>query len=240
MKRDTIYAAGTGPQPFRFDASVAEVFDDMIRRSVPGYGLVLQQLGSLAKRLLTQDQIAYDLGTSLGAGALIMAECADAGYTGSIIGVDNSEAMLNTAQAAIQTSDYDKHVQLVAADIRTLALEPTVLIALNYVLQFIAPDERDEVIQRIADALEPDGVLLLSEKILIDGEAGIQIGELHAQFKRDAGYSDMEIAAKRNAIEDVLIAEPLQAHVDRLQRCGFRLITPWLQAYNFVSILAVR
>ena len=62
--------------------------------------------------------------------------------------------------------------------------------------------------------------------------------QLHEDFKRQAGYTDMEIAAKREAIDNVLVPDTLDMHIDRLHSCGFRIVTPWLQTYNFVSILA--
>ena len=58
---------------FTFDESVAEVFPDMIQRSVPGYSNIITAIGMLAQRFVTPNSQVYDLGCSRGAGDLIYA-----------------------------------------------------------------------------------------------------------------------------------------------------------------------
>jgi tRNA (cmo5U34)-methyltransferase len=47
---------------FAFDETVAEVFTDMIRRSVPGYETVVPMTGLIAARALADGDTAFDLG----------------------------------------------------------------------------------------------------------------------------------------------------------------------------------
>ena len=76
--RDTVYASPRdNVDAFRFDAQVADVFQDMIERSVPGYGLVLQLLGVVAEKYSRPDTNIYDLGCSLGASTLQLRRHAD-------------------------------------------------------------------------------------------------------------------------------------------------------------------
>ena len=54
------------------------------------------------------------------------------------------------------------------------------------------------------------------------------------------GYSDLEIAQKRTALENTLITETIDTHQQRLSKAGFRNVSLWFQCFNFVSILAVK
>ena len=82
--------------------------------------------------------------------------------------------------------------------------------------------------------------IILSEKIAFsDSEQSIQ-DTLHHDFKRANGYSDLEIAQKRSAIENVLIPETEDVHRDRLKAAGFSQVIRWYQCFNFVSYLAVK
>ena len=122
-----------------------------------------------------------------------------------------------------------------------MQVENASLVVLNLTLQFLPPAERSAIIGSIAQGTLPGGALLLSEKICFD-DPGQQtlMTELHHDFKRAHGYSDLEIAQKRSAIENRLIPETLETHVQRLREAGYSTVTPWFQCFNFASILAVR
>ena len=73
--KDDVYSRPMSSiEAFRFDQSVTDVFQDMIERSVPGYGLVLQLIGVLAEKYGQQATRAYDLGCSLGASTLQLSQ----------------------------------------------------------------------------------------------------------------------------------------------------------------------
>ena len=83
--------------------------------------------------------------------------------------------------------------------------------------------------------------LILSEKICFKNtDQQDLMTNLHHDFKRAHGYSDLEIAQKRTSIENRLIPETLETHIARLQKAGFRTAAPWFQCFNFASILAIR
>ena len=62
----------------------------------------------------------------------------------------------------------------------------------------------------------------------------------HHDFKRVQGYSDLEIARKRQALENVLVPETRRAHHRRLETAGFKEVHDWFQCFNFTCIAAVR
>lgn len=94
MQRDTLFSAPIEKLgDFTFDESVAEVFPDMIQRSVPGYSNIITAIGMLAERFVTDNSNVYDLGCSRGAGILSIRRNVNAKNV-QIIGVDNSQPMV--------------------------------------------------------------------------------------------------------------------------------------------------
>jgi tRNA (cmo5U34)-methyltransferase len=63
--------------------------------------------------------------------------------------------------------------------------------------------------------------------------------KLHHDFKRAQGYSDLEIANKRQALENVLVPETRDTHKARLLEAGFSHADVWFQCFNFASLVAV-
>ena len=243
--RDNIYQQ---QQPelagFRFDDAVARVFPDMIKRSVPGYAESVAMSGIIASRYAQPGTNLYDLGCSLGAVTLALRHGVKPPGC-KVIGVDNSESMLERARHYIALDDQTLAgdavpVELVYGDICDLSMENASVSALNYVLQFVELDRRLSLLSNIARATRPGGVLILSEKLQFDAdEQGVQ-DSLHVDFKRANGYSDLEIARKRTAIENVLIPESEACHRQRLLDAGFSSVVRWYQCFNFVSLLAIK
>ncbi|MBN7795714.1 carboxy-S-adenosyl-L-methionine synthase CmoA [Parahaliea mediterranea] len=239
--RDDIYAEPLGsPGLFRFDDKVAQVFPDMIKRSVPGYTTIVAMTGLLAGRYATAGSRLYDLGCSLGASTLAMRQhlhfddCL-------IVGVDNSEAMLSRCRSVIDTDSHDTPVSLVCADLQDVAIENASVVVLNFTLQFVPVEQRDAIINRIYNGLKPGGIMVLSEKVTFEDPHLDALNiDLHHQFKRANGYSDLEIAQKRSALENVLLPETLAQHKARIAAAGFGSCDVWFQCFNFASLVALK
>lgn len=237
--RDDIYTRGGGePGSFAFDERVVQVFADMIGRSVPGYGLVVPMLGQLARRYARPGTVIHDLGCSLGAATLAIRERMDTEGV-RIIATDNSPAMVARFRETLASLPGGVPVQVVCGDVRDTAFEDCSVVVLNFTLQFVPPEQRDALLQRIFQGLVPGGVLLLSEKLRFEdnGEQQRQTG-WHEDFKRLQGYSELEIARKRSALERVLEPETFAAHETRLLEAGFTRVTRWFQCFAFCSLLA--
>lgn len=241
LSRDTIFRdRPTEGKPFRFDAAVAAVFPDMLKRSIPGYARTLDIVGRLAAQHVTAGSRVYDLGCSLGAAALAVSQAVSA-VDCEIIGVDTSAPMLEKATQIAAAEAPDANLTFINADVAEVAISNASLVILNYTLQFVVPEKRDALLKTIHGGLAPGGVLLLSEKIAFPaGRASETIIALHEDFKRDQGYSEMEIAGKRQAIENVLIPDTAEKLEERLLAVGFRDTGQWLQHYNFCSYVAFR
>lgn len=240
-QRDSIYAnALSHVSEFAFDAQVANVFPDMINRSVPGYATMIDVIGRMANRFAQANTRIYDLGCSLGAASLsIRQHCSVPDV--SIVAIDNSPAMVERCQSHIHAYRGTIPVTVECADIVDYPLAPCSMIVLNFTLQFIAPDQRARLVQRCYDALLPGGLLLLSEKVTHSNPlAETTLVELHHEFKRNNGYSDLEISQKRVALEKVMRIDTEQQHNARLTAAGFSTVQTWYRCFNFVSLFAIK
>lgn len=239
--RDTLYAA---PDPdlglFTFDDRVASVFPDMIRRSVPGYATIVAMTGLLAGRYAAPGSTLYDLGCSLGASTLAMRENVKHADC-RVVGVDNSPAMLERCRALIDTDASELPVDLVCANLQDVAIQDASVVVLNFTLQFVPREARDRVINAIYAGLRPGGIMVLSEKVTFEDPHLDALNiDLHHQFKLANGYSELEVAQKRTALENVLLPETLAAHKARIAGAGFASCDVWFQCFNFASLIALK
>jgi tRNA (cmo5U34)-methyltransferase len=225
---------------FEFDQQVVEVFPDMIKRSVPGYTTTISMIGDLSRRYAKSGSRCYDLGCSLGAATLAMRHNIQAADC-TIVGVDNSDAMLKRCQQVLDADSGEVSVELIKSDLQDLDIQACSVVVMNFTLQFIPRQQRLALIQKIYANLLPGGVLIISEKVQFEQQAHQELMvELHHNFKRSNGYSDLEIAQKRSAIEHVLLPETLQQHIQRLHSAGFSSADVWFQCFNFASLIAIK
>jgi tRNA (cmo5U34)-methyltransferase len=240
MARDEIYRELPGDRNFRFDAQVAEVFDDMLDRSIPGYQQVMAMTGTILARYLAPGDLVYDLGCSTGTTLTELAGRLDLPGL-RFRGLDNSPAMMAKARLKVEKAGLAGRIEFQEADITAAGLEPSGGILMHYTLQFVAPDRRQAFLCRLRQALRPGGVLILSEKtISTDPELDRSFLEFYLDFKRANGYSETEIARKRQALEKVLIPFSLADNLEMLKRAGFATAEPFHQWFNFASIVAVK
>ncbi len=227
-------------EQFQFDENVAGVFSDMVKRSVPGYPIMLDTLGVISESRIQANSLIYDLGCSLGASTLAIAQNIQAPNC-HIIAVDNAPAMLQKCRSVLMQAELKAKVSVEEKDILDLEFQPCQFICMNLTLQFIPEEKKDPLINALGFALEKGGALFLSEKISSDDLHTQQtLIDLHHQFKKHQGYSELEIAQKRQAIEDYLIPDTFETHRKRLTKAGFRQIIPVFQCFNFISLLAIQ
>jgi tRNA (cmo5U34)-methyltransferase len=239
--RDTIYRNRKTPvSPFEFDAVVAEVFDDMIHRSVPFYIEIIRRQAQLIERCHRPGTRIYDLGCSTGNLASALCRRMPAGAF-EMVAVDSSRPMLDRLNKRLDETGRRDDVTPLCEDIRRVNVERAGVVVVNFTLQFIPPADRDALLQRTYDALVSGGMLLLSEKTMHPNQelSDLQVDFYH-RFKRENGYSELEISQKREALEHVLVPETVAAHHDRLGRCGFSEIDMWLKWFNFSSWICIK
>ena len=225
---------------FTFDAQVVEVFPDMISRSVPGYNTIIDTIGRLSSSLVTDNSTVYDLGCSLGAATLAMRRAIKAKNC-QIIGVDNSAAMVERCKIHVNAFKGQTPVDIIEANILDIEIKNASMVVLNFTLQFLEPEQRQTLINKIANGLNPGGLLLLSEKVTDDNDICQQLlTDLHHDFKRANGYSELEVAQKRSALEKVMLTDSVELHKQRLTEAGFPHNSVWFQCFNFLSFMAIK
>jgi tRNA (cmo5U34)-methyltransferase len=241
FSQDNIYAKPQVPvDKFSFNQQVVDVFPDMINRSVPSYQTMIDGIGRIASILCPQNAVIYDLGCSLGNVSLSIAKHAQS-KNPTIIGIDNSKAMIERCQQHIDAFSFGGCISLLHDDLTNISLNNCNMAVINFTLQFIELSERQAIINNIYHRLSPEGVFVLSEKIKISQDTlNSLLTDLHHDFKRENGYSDLEISQKRSALEDVMKLDTIDTHMHRLRQAGFSNICVWYQHFNFVSIVAVK
>lgn len=243
--KDKLFDSPEKTGPFTFNHEVAAVFPDMIQRSVPGYGFTLDLITDVARLLVQENSCIYDLGCSLGAITLALKSGVIASGINprsvTIHAIDSSEAMLSRAQEHIGAFQASVPIVLHCADILRHEYQNASLIVLAYTLQFIKPEQRLGLLQKIHAGLNPGGGLILVEKIHDEDDRLQDIStELHHEFKRRNGYSELEIAQKRQALENVLRTETEQVHKQRFSDAGFSKSIMLGKHYAFAAWLALK
>ena len=218
----------------------------MIERSVPGYRSIVLQTGMLAGKFSVPGTTCYDLGSSLGATTLSMRNQIERHHRENaakipIVALDNSEAMLTGMRERIQNQDSPVPVNAELADITCYNYSEHSVAVLNFTLQFVPLQDREPIMQSLAENMISGGALILSEKIKFEDTQQQQLmTSMYENFKRSNGYSELEISQKRDALENVLIPETLDDHKSRLLNSGFTSVEVWFQCFNFASLVAIR
>lgn len=239
--RDTLFSAPINKLgDWTFDEQVAEVFPDMIQRSVPGYSNIISMIGMLTERFAQPNSTIYDLGCSLGAATLSMRRHIKVDHC-HIIAVDNSSAMVERCRRHIDSFRAETPVQVIEADIRDIDIKNASMVVLNFTLQFLEPDDRQLLLNKICRGMLPGGVLVLSEKFnFADQQIGELLFDMHHDFKRANGYSELEISQKRSMLENVMRTDTVETHKARLHQAGFIHSELWFQCFNFGSLIAIK
>jgi tRNA (cmo5U34)-methyltransferase len=240
MSSDTLYRSGTVKEDFSFNENVAEVFDDMLDRSVPFYQTVIQTTADMIRRLAAPGCSVFDLGCSTGTTLLALARLLP-DMELHFIGIDNAPAMLDKARRKVEMYSKSSVIEFRNQDITCADLAGADIIICNYTLQFIRPILRPEFVAGLYNSLPAGGMLFVSEKIISHHSClNRKFIDIYHTFKRDQGYSELEIAAKREALENVLIPFSVQENINLLTRGGFSPVETFFQWINFVSFVALK
>jgi tRNA (cmo5U34)-methyltransferase len=225
---------------FKFDRSVAGVFDDMVSRSVPFYGEMQRMIVEMARDFAVPGTNFYDLGCSTGTTFANLDPYLE--HSISFVGIDNADDMLEKCRAKLVAQGVERPLELLCRDLNDgVAIENASLVSLVLTLQFVRPLRRERLMADIYRGLNPQGCLILVEKVLAEESLFNRLFiNYYYDLKRRAGYSDTEIAQKREALENVLIPYKLLENRELLLSTGFRAVDVFFKWYNFCGIVAVK
>jgi tRNA (cmo5U34)-methyltransferase len=244
MSRDEIFnSAETRGSDFEFNEEVAQVFDDMLERSIPFYLEQQQLIQQIAARFYLPGTRVYDLGSSTANTLLGLAP--SLGDEAELVGYDNSEPMLERAREKAAQAGVGKQMHFrfadLNADLSSYDLSNASVVTLCWTLQFVRPLRRDHLIRWIYDGLVDGGVLIATEKTLTnDSDMNRFFIDFYYEYKRRHGYSEEEILRKREALENVLVPYRIDENFDLFRRNGFSTVETFFQWYNFTGMLCVK
>ncbi len=234
MKKDKVFTKEIEKQ-FEFDEEVATVFDDMIDRSVPFYKEVLSLISTLVEYNTKKDDTVCDLGCSTA--STLLEIYAKSSKKLKLIGIDNSNAMIKRAKRKIAAFGAD--IKIKEGDFIVDEMPKAKIILANYTLQFVRPSKREEVLKKIYDALENNGIFIFNEKIIYENKKlNKQMIDIYYDFKKEKGYSEYEIAKKREALENVLIPYSEEENIALAKSVGFKNVNTIFKWANFACFLA--
>ena len=244
MKRDQVFLTSSArASDFVFNAEVAQVFDDMIVRSVPFYIEQQFMIKEIGKKFWIPNTNVYDLGCSTG--TTLINICRETEGPGLFIGYDNSIPMLEQAKHKVKENGLEDRIEVrygdLNGDLSNLAIENASVITMCFTLQFIRPLKRDNLIKKIYSSLVEDGVLVVTEKILTNTTHMNRFFiDFYYDFKRRNGYTENEIMRKRESLENVLVPYRIDENLDLFRRNGFEIVETFFQWYNFAGFLCVK
>ena len=222
---------------FEFDEAVASVFDDMLERSVPFYKVNQALIIEYMLHNLKEGSLVVDLGCSTGSFLMELKQKFKRDLR--LTGVDNSKSMLNRAKN--KSKAYGVELELIEADILTYNLPKSDFFISNYTLQFIRPLKRPVLVNDIYNALNSGGKFIFSEKVIFDDKVlDKQIIDIYYSYKKAQGYSEVEIAKKREALENILIPFTIAENISLAKEAGFKSVDTIFQWGNFVTFVAAK
>lgn len=225
---------------FKFGANVANVFDDMVNRSVPYYGEIQRMMAELAADHAKEGSDVYDLGCSTGTTMIGMDTLVNPKVR--FVGIDDSQEMLDKCKLKLSEIGFSREYELRCADLsQGVKIDNASVVVLCLTLQFVRPIYREQLLKNIYDGLNSGGVLILVEKILAE-ESGFNRDfiKYYYNYKRRNNYSELEISQKREALENVLIPYKLSEDIAILRDRGFINCEVFFKWYNFAGIIAVK
>ena len=219
---------------FEFDEAVASVFDDMLSRSVPFYDEVRKLVISLILAEQKEGKKVLDLGSSTA--KFLLDLHSKMSVPMKLKGLDNSQAMLDRAEQKCQAFGAD--IELELADMLDYNYSDEDVIVANYTLQFIRPMQRLELMKKLFEGLNDEGIFIFSEKVVFEDKVlDKQMIDIYYDYKKEQGYSEYEIAQKREALENVLIPFTIKENIQMCKDAGFRKIETVFQWANFVTFV---
>jgi len=234
MKEDKVFSRKISKK-FEFDEAVASVFDDMLSRSVPFYDEVRKLIIALILSEQEAGKKVLDLGSSTAKFLLSLHSKMEVEL--QLKGLDNSQAMLDRAEQ--KCAAFGADIDLELADMLNYEYKNEDVIVANYTLQFIRPMQRIELIKKLYRGLNGKGVFIFSEKVVFkDKKLDKELIDVYYDYKKEQGYSEYEIAQKREALENVLIPFTIEENIQMCREAGFNSVDTIFQWANFVTFVA--
>ena len=238
--KDKVFKDKKKVADFEFNREVADVFDDMVDRSVPFYKETQKMIVQLSNYFAQKGSNIYDFGSSTGTTLLNLFENLEVEDV-NLVGVDNSDEMIEKAIAKFKEAGMIEGFDFIHDDLINVEVENASVVIMAHTLQFVRPLYRDLLIKNIYEGLNNRGALIVFEKVLSDDSTlNRAFIDFYYDYKREKKYSDIEIEKKREALENVLIPYRVSENVELLKRNGFQIVDEVFRWYNWAGFVAIK
>ena len=226
-----------------FEGTVADTFDDHVSKSVPGYTEGHKIVAGLADFFISDNSKVYEIGCSTGTLIHKLATECEGKKDINYIGLDVVDSMIKLAiekHSSIKLHS-DCSLEFEQADIMEYPLHKSSFIVCYYTVQFIHPSIRQQVIDKIYEALNWGGALVMFEKVR-GADARFQdiLTGLYHDYKMEVGYSPEEVVAKSQSLRGVMEPFSVKGNLDLLSRAGFQDIETVYRNICFQGFLAIK
>ena len=223
---------------WEFDSQVTEVFDDMLKRSIPGFDVMREITTSIAAKFAISETYILDLGCSKGGAIAKLVEVLDESY--KFRGIEISEPMRLEAQKRFK--DSKSRVEIIDMDLRiNFPRDPTSVVLSVLTLQFIPIEYRQKIVKQVYDCLIPGGAFILVEKVLgSDAVINEILVKEYYDLKGKNGYTEEQINTKRRSLEGILVPVTAKWNEEILAKSGFQSVDSFWRNLNFVGWVAIK
>ena len=225
------------PGSWSFGGDVADVFDDHITSSVPGYALLHELVVRATDTFLHEESIVIDIGCSTGT----LINKIDQRHSGlknlRLIGVDTEEPMIRKSKSRVEGN----RPEFIHSDFVDCDFEGVSFISSVFTGQFVRPANRQIFLDRIYKSLEWGGAFCFAEKMR-GSDARFQdiLTSIYWDWKLDQGFSESELISKWKSLKGVMEPFSFQGNLDMLSRAGFKDVDLIWCAGPFRCLLAIK
>jgi tRNA (cmo5U34)-methyltransferase len=218
--------------------NIAEDFDRHVSKSVPLYHEGHELICQLSDFFLPPDALVTEIGTSTGALAERLLRHSKRRADLRYVGIDLVPEMIEKAKA--RCAD-DPRAEFLVEDILSYNLETSSMVISYYTIQFVHPRARQEVFDRIYEALDWGGAFLLFEKVR-GPDARFQdiVTQVYQEYKLQQNFTEAEILHKQRSLKGVLEPFSTQGNLDLMKRAGFVDIMTVMKWVCFEGFLAIK
>lgn len=225
---------------WEFDEDVANVFDDMLSRSIPMYNAMRDIVFAVGRNYVQRKTAIVDIGCSNGNAIKPFVDKFGAYNTYRLY--DVSEPMLRKAKE--KYSDYVSNGLMCIEhyDLRNGIESINASLVLSVLtLQFVPIEYRQKIVRSIYRNLESGGAFILVEKVLGNSaDLDDMLVREYYDLKRGNAYTDEQISSKRKSLEGVLVPITARWNESLLHDAGFREVDCIWRYLNFAAWIAVR
>lgn len=229
---DEIIAKGK----WEFNQEVADVFLNMLERSIPDYKTMRYLTRRLVERYAQPGTDILDLG------------CSNGGATAEVLPIlpkntfhlyDVSNPMVEKAKERFRG---DEAVKVYNWDITKGFFPANASVVMCVLtLQFTPIEHRLKILQDIYDILVPGGVAIIVEKILGKYyETDNAFVKEYYAMKSANGYTEEQITSKRKSLEGVLVPVTSECIKTFLYDTGFKMVDEYWRCLNFAGYIAIK